>query len=107
MVSGRPPRAVGAVIAALVVIVAIPNFGTDAESFRAGLRDALERMLRVQTAARRAASGRDSIRNALIDFLVIVMPPAAAVLATLTNAAQSLARRPRREGLRPPEAAMA
>ena len=30
-----------AILAALVVIVAIPNFGTDAESFRAGLHDAL------------------------------------------------------------------
>ena len=31
-----------ALLAALVVLVAIPNFGTDAESFRAGLRGALE-----------------------------------------------------------------
>ena len=32
----------------MVVIVAMPNFGADAESFRAGLHDALTRMLRAQ-----------------------------------------------------------
>src|SRR6202166_1745699 len=40
-----------AVLAALIVVVAIPNFGTDAESFRAGLNTALTRMLRVETGA--------------------------------------------------------
>ena len=35
-----------AVLAALVVIVAIPNFGLDAESFRTGLSKSLSRMLR-------------------------------------------------------------
>ena len=40
-----------AILAALVVIVAIPNFGTDAESFRAGLRNALMHVLRVETDA--------------------------------------------------------
>ena len=39
-----------AVLAALVVVVAIPNFGTDAESFRAGLSKALTRMLQSTTA---------------------------------------------------------
>src|SRR6478672_3756724 len=38
-----------AILAALLVVVAIPNLGTDGESFRAGLHDALARMLRVQT----------------------------------------------------------
>ena len=37
-----------AILAALVVIVAIPNFGTDADSFRVSLHDALTRMLRLQ-----------------------------------------------------------
>ena len=36
-----------AALGVLVVIVAIPNFGIDAESFRAGLRDALNAILRV------------------------------------------------------------
>jgi hypothetical protein len=67
-----------AVLAALVVVVAIPNFGTDAESFRAGMREALTRLLRVETGApTRMISG--------IDFLVAVLPPAAAVLATIIN----------------------
>src|SRR5215472_10902470 len=37
-----------AILAALVVIVAIPNLGTDGDSFRAGLHDALARMLGLQ-----------------------------------------------------------
>ena len=38
-----------AILAALVVIVAIPNFGIDEESFRAGLHNALMHILRVET----------------------------------------------------------
>ena len=77
-----------AILAALVVIVAIPNFGTDAESFRAGLHDALTRMLRLQmdTPERHRSTlpgGTDPER--FIKFLVTIMPPTAAVLATLTN----------------------
>lgn len=77
-----------AVLAALIVVVAIPNFGTDAESFRNGLQNALTRMLRSQTGA---ASGSPvtvpGVSNAdrLILFLVVAIPPAAAVLATITN----------------------
>jgi hypothetical protein len=77
-----------AVLAALVVIVAIPNFGTDAESFRAGLTNALSRMLRSEIGA--GADGPltiPGVNNAprLIDILVAAIPPAAAVLATITN----------------------
>ena len=45
-----------ALLAAFVVLVAIPNFGADAESFRAGLRGALATILRAETgtAGRRA-----------------------------------------------------
>ena len=43
-----------AVLGALVVVVAIPNFGPDAESFRAGLRRALARCCRWKPASRRA-----------------------------------------------------
>ena len=75
-----------AVLGALVVVVAIPNFGLDAESFRTGLHDALARMLRVQG----GADGQVNVpglNNAdrLIDFLVAAIPAAAAVLATITN----------------------
>jgi hypothetical protein len=77
-----------AVLGAMVVLVAIPNFGTDAESFRAGLHEALARMLQAavdtptsDTAKSTTLSGPDR----LIDFLVLAIPPAAAVLATMTN----------------------
>ena len=77
-----------AILAALVVLVAIPNFGTDADSVRAGMHHALARLLQVETGE--PASGPWSVpgvSNAerLIDFLVAALPPAAAVLATITN----------------------
>jgi hypothetical protein len=77
-----------AVLAAMVVVIAIPNFGTDAESFRAGLHMALARMLRIETGA--PADGPLSVpglsnADRFIDFLVVAIPPAAAVLATITN----------------------
>ncbi len=77
-----------AILAALVVIVAIPNLGTDGESFRAGLHDALARMLKVQTdtpadAPLTLPGGADPER--FINFLVLVIPATAAVLATVTN----------------------
>jgi hypothetical protein len=77
-----------AILAGLVVVVAIPNFGTDAESFRAGLRNALLHILRVEREAPADAPlGVPGVSNAsrLIDFLVAAIPPAAAVLATITN----------------------
>jgi hypothetical protein len=77
-----------AILAGLVVVVAIPNFGTDAESFRAGLRNALMHILRVETdAPADAPLSVPGVSNAsrLIDFLVTAIPPAAAVLATVTN----------------------
>ena len=77
-----------AILAALVVIVAIPNFGFDAESFRAGLHDGLARMLRIQTDTPAGGpielpGGADPER--FINFLVAVIPATAAVLATLTS----------------------
>jgi hypothetical protein len=77
-----------AILAALVVIVAIPNLGSDGESFRAGLHDALARMLRIQTdipadAPLALPGGTDPER--FINFLVSVIPATAAVLATLTS----------------------
>jgi Predicted membrane protein (DUF2232) len=77
-----------AILAALVVIVAIPNFGLDAESFRAGLHDGLARMLRMQTDTPAGGpielpGGTDPER--FVNFLVAVIPATAAVLATLTS----------------------
>ena len=77
-----------AILATLVVVVAIPNFGTDGESFRAGLRSALSQLLRLEagqpTDAPLSIPGV-SRPEKLLDFLVSAIPPAAAVLATVTN----------------------
>jgi hypothetical protein len=77
-----------AVLAGMVVLVAIPNFGLDGESFRAGLRNALTQILRIEIAAPAGAPlsiPGVSDASRLIDFLVAAIPPAAAVLATITN----------------------
>jgi predicted membrane protein DUF2232 len=77
-----------AILAALVVLVAIPNFGTDAESFRAGLRGALSTILRAESGIPADAPlSMPGVSNTdrLIEFLVSAIPPAAAILATITN----------------------
>ena len=59
-----------AVIGALIVVAAVPNFGTDLASLQANLRKTYERILRDKSA---------------IDLLVAVVPAAAAVFSTITN----------------------
>jgi hypothetical protein len=59
-----------AVIGALVVAAAVPNFGTDQASLQAALRKSYERILGDQP---------------LVDLLVVAVPPAAAVFATITT----------------------
>jgi hypothetical protein len=59
-----------ALLGTLVVAAAVPNFGTDQESLQAALRKTYGRILRDQ---------------ALIDVLVVAVPPAAAVFSTITN----------------------
>jgi hypothetical protein len=73
-----------ALIGAMVVIVVIPTFGTDKESFQAGLRGAFERAIRLQAPA---ASGVPDSPEAkrLIDILVLATPAAAAVVTTLIS----------------------
>lgn len=73
-----------AVLGALVVIVAIPNLGLDAESFRAGLANSLSRMLRSELGTPTDGPNLGNI-DRLIAFLVVAVPPAAAVVATITN----------------------
>lgn len=73
-----------AVLAIAIVVVAIPNFGIDAETFRTTLRDALSRMLRIETGAPAGADNTTNVAR-MVDFLVVAIPPAAAVLATITN----------------------
>ena len=72
-----------AVIGTLLVMVAVPAFGTDEETFQAGLRAAFERALRTQMTHTWSAKRADPER--LIDILVVAVPPAAAVLATILN----------------------
>ena len=76
-----------AVLGALIVIAAIPNFGLDGESFRAGLRKAVMQMLRVEGTTTSGTPTLPGVSNAdrFIEFMVGVIPPAAAVLATITN----------------------
>jgi len=69
-----------AIISAGLVIVAIPNFGTDKETLQAGLRSVFERAIRLQMPG---GSRPDTER--LIDILVAAVPPAAAVFATVIN----------------------
>jgi len=59
-----------ALLGTLIVVAAIPNFGTDQQSLQAGLRRIYERLLNDQS---------------VIDMLVIAVPPAAAVFSTITN----------------------
>jgi hypothetical protein len=73
-----------AVLGALIVIIAIPNFGTNAESFHTGLQNALDQIFHLGASATPTIPGTPD-SNRVVDFLIIAIPPAAAVLATLTN----------------------
>ena len=77
-----------ALLATVIVVLAIPAFGLDGESFRAGLRGALGKLLHIETgqaadAPLRLPGGANPDR--LLDFLVSAIPAAAAVLATIVN----------------------
>src|SRR5690606_18788375 len=80
----------GALIAATATALTVPAFGTDAESYRAALKEAFERVLRAQTdvAADQPLTlpGVQDVPR-FLDFLTIVMPPAAAVLSMVTSLA--------------------
>jgi hypothetical protein len=73
-----------AIVAAVIVIVGMLHFGTDEEAFRASLRKAMERMLNITPAAGKDAAQRPDMSR-LIDFLIAALPPAAAVLTTVTS----------------------
>src|SRR4029077_16953592 len=63
------------------VAIAISNFGTDQETFQAALRTAFEQAIRLRMPN---ATERPDVAH-LIDLLVAAIPPAAAVLATITG----------------------
>jgi hypothetical protein len=74
-----------AIVSALTVTAAIPNFGLDEESFRSGLRESFERVLRVQSPADMPAEIRNADQKKVVDLLAAVIPLAAAVVATITS----------------------
>jgi Predicted membrane protein (DUF2232) len=76
-----------AAVGATVVVGALATFGADAATIRHGLTDALEQILRVQTgtpedAALQFPGIEDGHR--LVEMLVSMLPPAAAVIAAMT-----------------------
>ena len=76
-----------AVLGAGVVIAAIPNFGLDEESFRAGLAQGVRAHVAERRRRGRPMSGvsRHGRPAKLINFLVAVFPLAGAILATVTS----------------------
>ena len=72
-------------IAAAVVTLGIFNIGTDIEGFRSGLHKTLERLVAFSAAGTGQRDINSATAQRLLDFLVIAIPPTAAVLATLTN----------------------
>jgi len=79
-----------AALGALTVVVAVFNFGLDGESVRTNLHHALAQLLHLKTGSgagtQAGAPAIEGVGNAkvLLDFLVEAVPPAAAVLSTLT-----------------------
>jgi len=76
-----------ALIAATATSLTIPAFGTDAEGYRGALKVAFERVLRAQTGTAAdqplvLPGARDTA--SVLELLVIVMPPAAALLSMVT-----------------------
>jgi hypothetical protein len=75
-----------AVLATLVVVCGLLVIGTDADAVRAGLSKSLSRLLRPETgAAADVVVPGIGKPDRIIDFLVTAIPPAAAVIATITS----------------------
>jgi hypothetical protein len=77
-----------AILGALVIMIALPQFGSDEVTIQATLRSGFERMLRLQMhipAGEALTVPGVSDPDRLIDILVAVLPPAAAVLTTITQ----------------------
>ncbi len=76
-------------LAVLLIVLAVPNFGMDAETFRASMHQALSELLQIETGTQPGDTlAVPGINNAqkLLDFLTTALPLAAAVIATITNA---------------------
>jgi hypothetical protein len=74
-----------ALLGTLVIVAAIPTLGLDEETFRTTLRNGFERIIQIQSQASPPRGTDADTNNQLIDFLVVVIPPLAAVLSTVIN----------------------
>jgi hypothetical protein len=76
-----------AILGTLVVVAAIPTLGLDEQTFRATLRRGFERIISApgETPSPSPRTADPATTDRLIDFLVGVIPPAAAVLSTVIN----------------------
>ncbi len=76
-----------ALLGALVVLAAIPNFGFSGEAFRSAMSESLSQLFRARDAAPDAPLVLPGVADPkrLIEFLVEAIPPAAALIATLTS----------------------
>ena len=76
-----------AVIGTLIVVAAIPTLGLDQQSFESGLRRGLERLFagRAESLPPGRTAPDAQATERVIDFLVKVVPSAAAVLSTVIN----------------------
>jgi len=72
-----------AILAAAVVCIGVLNFGTDVDTFRASLRDAIERIIQIKVDA--PASSQKTTQTTIIDFMIAAIPPAGAIIATFTH----------------------
>jgi hypothetical protein len=69
--------------AAVVISIGILNFGADFDTFRSEMRDALQRIIEFRSEGTQPPKATQA---ALIGFLVAAIPPAAAVITTITLA---------------------
>jgi Predicted membrane protein (DUF2232) len=74
-----------AILGAAVMLVVIPFYGMDLQTFHATLRKVLETALRLDGGPASGSALRSADQDRFIDFLVAVMPPAAAALGSVTN----------------------
>jgi Predicted membrane protein (DUF2232) len=74
-----------AVLGALGITAVVPLLGTDAEAFRAALRDVFQRLLYAEAVPDPNLGIADQSR--LLDVLVVITPPTAAVVALITELA--------------------
>jgi hypothetical protein len=74
-----------AAVGAAAVIVSILTFGWDAESFRKSFGDMLAQLMRTDQAATPSQLPGGLTAQQIVDFMVVALPPTAAVTLTLTK----------------------